>query len=150
MTNLYNDREILDFLFPNFLSVCNLPDTVNQHKVRIKNDTKFPPIDIYTEDKTKLVVEAVIAGFNKEEISVSIDDRHLIIKGEKQDQVTENRRYITKEISNRSFEQKILLPEDMLDLNKENIKVEYIDGKLTIVFNFTKEKIAKNFSLAIK
>ena len=95
----------------------------------ILNETKpvtnFPPHNIIKADENKYVVELAIAGFNKDEIDIQVQDNTLTIKGEKQEK--EHHEYLHHGIGTRSFTKTITIA-DTIEVKGAEIK----DGILRI------------------
>lgn len=96
---------------------------------------KIPPVDVY-EIENGYVIEAEVAGYKQEEISLSVEKHVLTIASEhlekangenKEDQV--ERRFIMKEISRPDFTRSFTLPEDV---DEEKIEAETKDGVLKV------------------
>jgi HSP20 family protein len=101
------------------------------------------PVDIREEDN-KLVVDAEMPGFKREEIDVSIDNGMLTIKAERKPPETKG----TKHLSERRYtrvERSFTLPSDV-DESKVNAKLS--DGVLHIELPETKESKAKHISVS--
>jgi molecular chaperone IbpA len=64
--------------------------------------TNFPPHNIIKLDDYQYVVELAIAGFNKQEVTITLKDSILEIKGQKNPEDTEIQ-YLHKGIGTRSF-----------------------------------------------
>ena len=100
---------------------------------------KIPPVDVY-ELENGYVIEAEVAGYNQEEISLSVEKHVLTIasehlekanddeKNEKEEKKNE-RRYVVKEISRPDFARSFTLPEDV---DEEKIEAETKDGVLKV------------------
>ncbi|HPD58180.1 MAG TPA: Hsp20/alpha crystallin family protein [Smithellaceae bacterium] len=91
-----------------------------------------PGIDVY-ESAEEVVVLADLAGMNKEELHVEIDQRRIRIAGARKS-ITEEQaiRYRLAEIPRGYFERNITLP-DMVDA--ESAVASYADGVLMIRVN---------------
>jgi molecular chaperone IbpA len=77
----------------------------------VKNvETAFPPYNLRKIDEDKFVIELAVAGFSKNDISVTEQDGNLIVKGEKPD--TEES-YLHKGIAGRKFTKTFSLAEHM-------------------------------------
>lgn len=92
----------------------------------------FPRINVYYNKKTfEYVVEAVIAGIDKNDISVTIDSGRLVFEYSKKFKSEDDLTYFHREITESSFKKTIKIPESA-DL--ENVRNTYADGVMTIVF----------------
>jgi molecular chaperone IbpA len=66
------------------------------------NSQSFPPHNIIKVDEYQYIVELAIAGFNKKEVTITLKDGLLEIKGQKNPDDTEVE-YLHKGIGTRSF-----------------------------------------------
>lgn len=73
-------------------------------------ETAFPPYNLRKLDDDRFVIELAIAGFNKNNISVTEEDGSLIVKGE---QPETQETYIHKGIAGRKFTKTFSLAEHM-------------------------------------
>ena len=87
-----------------------------------------PPTDIYETD-THLVVQMEIAGMRDGNVSIHLQDRHLIVSGTRPEPSHERRAYHQMEINNGEFKVEIELP---LAVSPDGINAEYEDGFLKI------------------
>ena len=72
-----------------------------------------PTTDIYTEDDSKLTVEAHLPGFAEKDVDVDIDGGALVIRAQRQERETDEdtkRKYVVRESSS-SYYRRIILPE---------------------------------------
>ncbi len=91
----------------------------------------YPRVDVIEYDD-KLVLEAEIAGLNKEDVSVELEGDTLVIRGGKKQQANQDGpkgRYLFKEIKRSSFARSFILSEN---INKKAIKADFKDGTLKI------------------
>lgn len=88
-----------------------------------------PPTDVY-ENESSLIVKVEVAGMREEDFEVAVEDRILIIRGNRQGQ-NERRAYHQMEIRFGRFEITVGLPSGV-DL--EDASAEYKEGFLTITF----------------
>lgn len=102
---------------------------------------KFPPVDVYETDKA-YVIEAEVAGYKQEEISLSVDKHVLTIsaslvkKVDNNEEKKEDKKYVLREIGRTSFSRSFTLPDDV---DEEKIEAETKDGVL-LVYIPKKEK----------
>ena len=101
---------------------------------RILNDrffegrtSNYPPYNIIKYNDKEYAIEVAVAGFLKEEISVSVDQDQLTITGKNQVTESEQREYLHRGLAARDFEQTWTLAEFM---NVTNAEVK--DGLLII------------------
>lgn len=88
--------------------------------------TNFPPHNIIKLDDYQYVVELAIAGFNKQEVTITLKDATLEIKGQKNPEDSEIQ-YLHKGIGTRSFIKTIRLA-DTVEVKGADFK----DGILRI------------------
>lgn len=94
--------------------------------------TSFPKVDV-VEYIDKLVLEADVAGLNKEDVSVELEGDTLTIRGGKKPASTEtdnNARYVYREIKRSSFVRSFAIGDG---IDKSKIKVDYQNGAIKIV-----------------
>ncbi|MFW6237414.1 MAG: Hsp20/alpha crystallin family protein [Desulfosudaceae bacterium] len=105
----------------------------------------WPDLDI-REGKKDITVEAEIPGMNKEDIHVSLQGRHLTIKGEKsrENETTEKGLY-RKERSYGFFNRTVELP---AEVDESAITATYKKGVLKVELKKAKE--AQGRAIAIK
>jgi len=68
----------------------------------------YPPHSILKTSDKDYLIELAVAGFKEGELSVTVEDRTLTVKGQHEDQ---GRQYIHKGISTKKFERKFRLSE---------------------------------------
>ena len=87
----------------------------------------YPPMNIY-ETEEGYVIEANIAGYKDDEVSLAVEKHILSLKAEKEE-VEDKREYSLKEITCPSFERAFNLPEDA---DEKKISAEKNNGILTV------------------
>lgn len=127
------------------LSLWN--DLDNWNKVfKSYDSTKNTPIDIIENDKS-YIVKVDVPGFEKEEISISVDDNILTIQGEKKQENDDSKEnYIRKERYYSSFSKSISLY-DNIDTNKINAELKNGILDLTLPKKTTQEKTLKKIEI---
>ena len=123
--DLFSDFE---FILSNFLD--------SHGKYKLAESSGFPKLNLYsseTEDgKVKYTIEASIAGYDKNDIDVTVDRNKLIISFNKiVENPEEKRNYFLQEMKKSSFSRSILLSEK---LDIDNPITSYSDGLLKIEF----------------
>ncbi len=89
----------------------------------------MPMIESYVKDG-KLAVKAELPGVDAKDLDVSINDRELVIKGERRSEKDEKEKeYTYREISYGSFERHFLLPEGA---KTDDLKARFVNGILEI------------------
>ena len=75
--------------------------------------TNYPPYNVLKHDDNTFEVEIAVAGFDKEEISVEVDQDQLIIRGKKTQAETEVQ-YMHRGLAARDFERMFTLAEHII------------------------------------
>jgi molecular chaperone IbpA len=92
-----------------------------------ENASTYPPKNILRLSENKFLVQYAVAGFSKEELSVSVDKNVLVVKGIKADKLTrEGSTYLYQGIGFRDFKNETSIPEDA------KVKVRLENGLLSI------------------
>lgn len=89
---------------------------------------KYPPYNVFREEGSEAdtILELALAGFNKEDISVVLDDNKLIIESKSIEEV-KVRKYTHRGISRRAFRRVFQLAE-----HQKVTDVEMINGVLAL------------------
>ena len=95
---------------------------------KVTTTTNYPPYNQIKLNDTEYILSFALAGFSKDDVSVSLDNRKLTIKGEKQDaELPEGAEYLHKGIAARKFTDIFTLPEFV-----EVVGAEFKNGILDI------------------
>jgi len=80
----------------------------------------FPKYNIIKKDNNGIILELALAGYIKDDIEISVRNNLLTISGKKE--LSDNRNYIEKQISSRTFFKKWTLPKpiEVKDAKLEN------------------------------
>jgi molecular chaperone IbpA len=70
------------------------------HDEVTKNIPNYPPYNIYKSEENKYVVELALAGFQKQDIEITLENDRLIVKGNVRD---DNQSFLYKGIATRAF-----------------------------------------------
>lgn len=98
-------------LYPSTLGFDRMFDELESLLTATTQSTeKFPPHNIIKLDDYKYVVELAVAGFQEDEIDITVEDDVLIVKGEKKENEKEVT-YLHKGIGTRSFTKTLTLAE---------------------------------------
>lgn len=95
------------------------------------NVETFPPINIIKAGENSWLVESALAGYKRENLTVSVQNDQLIITGSRDTEPDyPDQDYVVRGISSRKFERRFNIPE-----NAEVTDASFIDGilKVTIV-----------------
>lgn len=79
----------------------------------IGNNINYPPFNILKFDDTHYEIEIAVAGFDKADISVEVDQDQLIIKGYKPEIENIDTQYIHRGLAARNFERAFTIPQYM-------------------------------------
>lgn len=97
----------------------------------------FPQVDVASDDK-QYIITLEAAGIGEDDININLQDRRLVISGEKKDEKTEeDKRYYRIERSYGSFQRVLALPDDA---NAEDVNASMRDGVLKITIPRSAEK----------
>ena len=89
----------------------------------------YPPYNIRKAGKDKYAIEVAVAGFNKDDVEVELEDNFLTVRTKKVDKTVEKNgdEIIHKGISQRSFSRSFTIADDV-KVNGAQLK----DGLLTV------------------
>ena len=89
-----------------------------------------PAVDVYETDKD-VVVETPLAGFNPEDVKVSVVNGVLTLQGEhKKEHEIEEKNYYRKEVRSGAFYRQIVLPTAVIE---EKVEASFDEGILKII-----------------
>jgi molecular chaperone IbpA len=83
-----------------------------------KSEVSYPPYNIETDGEDAYRVTVAVAGFDKKDLDVSLEDDTLSITGKKEDEV-EGVSYLHRGIGGRSFQLKFNLADHIKVLNAD-------------------------------
>ena len=99
-----------------------LDETLNRLETFAGSGTNYPPYNIYNGSDSRTILEVALAGFSKEELSVTTERNCLTVSAKKK---KDDKTYSHKGISTRSFSRNWQLGDDV-----EIEKVEFNNGLL--------------------
>ena len=106
-----------------------------------------PAVDIYETDNHDLVVRAELAGLNREDIDVTVENDTLVLKGEKKfDTEVKEEYYRRIERTYGSFHRSFTLP-NTVDSSK--VSAEYKNGVLTVKLPFREEAKPRTINVEV-
>lgn len=89
----------------------------------------MPTTDIYTEDDSKLTVEAHLPGFADADIDIDVESGALVIRAEKHEKEEDKgKKYVVRESSS-SYYRRIVLPEQA---DEDAVQASFDDGVLRV------------------
>lgn len=140
----YNKGEFLtpfDRIFDDFFGSSSSWPFANFTDGTLYSKGSYPKVDI-TEYEDKYVLEADLGGLSREDVSAEIENNLLVIRGGKKPKnvADENARYIYREIKRSSFVRTFSIGRDV---DKENMKAEFVDGLLTVTMKRIKAEEKK-------
>jgi len=90
-------------------------------------NTSYPPYNIIKHDEDTYQIEIAVTGFEKDDITVEIDQNNLIVKGSRKEVELKNPTYLHKGLAARDFTRQWTLGEHI-----ETGEVKMKNGVLTI------------------
>ena len=106
-----------------------------------------PPVNVF-EDKDSLTIEFQLPGVDMENVTVSVKDQELEVRGERKHQEErDNDGYHVREVRYGSFARSFTLPSDV---NLDEAKAGYDKGVLSIVIPKQEKAKAKNIQIEAK
>jgi HSP20 family molecular chaperone IbpA len=69
----------------------------------------YPPYNIEQSDETRLRITLAVAGFSREELNITVEDRQLVIRGKQID--NGDRNFLHRGIAARQFQRAFVLAE---------------------------------------
>jgi len=88
-----------------------------------------PPTDVF-ETEDQIVVQVEVAGVKQSDLTVSLQDRRLIISGTRSDHGPSQRAYHQMQVRFGDFSTEVELP---APIDENGIDASYVDGFLRIV-----------------
>jgi len=123
LTSLHSQ---LDDMFNNLLSSTPAP---------LARGMALPSMDVYNEDDKNLVVEVQAPGYNKDDVSVDVQNGVLEIRGEKHEKEEDKgkqRNYMVRE-SHGNFYRRLALPETV---DADNVSASFDNGVLSVTLPY--------------
>ena len=118
------------------------------HNLQKDMDVDWSPRLDVSETETAIEIVADLPGLDKKDISVSLEDNLLIIKGErKEEKESKDKRFHTIERSSGSFYRALRLP---AEVDKDKVEATFKDGVLTLKLHKIKELQKKASQISIK
>ncbi len=70
----------------------------------------YPPYNIEQTDENRLRISLAVAGFSREDLTISVEDRQLIVRG-RQSEEADGRVFLHRGIAARQFQRRFVLAE---------------------------------------
>lgn len=125
----YINPDIINNLYKDFIGANKLADRLNFFYDGKLHQPSFPPYNIVETNAGKgYQIQLAVAGYDKSEIEISLEDNQLVIKGTKTTSTDLGEyNWIWCGIAARNFERKFMLQEDI-----KVVSADYKNGILTI------------------
>ena len=91
-------------------------------------ETWSPPSDVY-EDEHSFRIEAALPGLGRDAVEITFEDSVLTIKGQRKEEVVENRKYFVREILPGAFSRSFQMP---ATIDASTVSATVKDGVLTV------------------
>lgn len=88
-----------------------------------KNSESYPPYNIEQIDDTHLQITVAVAGFAEEDLSIEIEDKQLVVRGQHCDcENAPERRFLYRGIAARQFQRSFILADgiEVIDAHLDN------------------------------
>jgi molecular chaperone IbpA len=112
---------------------------------KAQNTTNYPPYNQIKLNDKEYILSFALAGFTKDDVSISLDNRKLTIKGENNGmELPEGAEYLHKGIATRKFTDIFTLPEFV-----EVVGAEFKDGILNVLLEkqIPEDKLPKTIEI---
>ncbi len=111
--------------FFGFDSLFNTLDRIENTHNGITRGQGYPPYNVVKKDDTHYLIEIAVAGFNKDDISLTLEKGDLTIEGHKHSEDRDD--YVHRGISARKFIRKFTLSDTMVVVG-----ADIVDGLLLV------------------
>jgi molecular chaperone IbpA len=98
-----------------------------EHRFANQINSNYPPYNILKRDENSYEIQIAVTGFDKDEVTVEIDQNNLIVRAERKATETAECEYLHRGLASRSFERSWTLAE-YVEVGEGSIK----NGVLTI------------------
>jgi HSP20 family protein len=130
--------DVFNDMFDGFFS------PLSSHNILRRSETNSLKVDIYEKDEN-IIIEAELAGVQKEHITVDVKGKILTLGAERKhdEEVSEDNRY-RRERTYGSFERKFSLP---FEAEPDNISANLNNGVLTLTITKPEAQVAKKITV---
>lgn len=104
----------------------------------------YPPYNIEQIGEHGLRITLAVAGFTMDQLQVSLEDRHLVIRGRQEEEETDSQRiFVHRGIATRQFQRVFLLADEI------EVKAAHLDNGLLHIdlFRLVPEKKIQNIAI---
>ena len=105
--------------------------------------TAWPPTNVY-EAKEAFIVKAEVPGLAEKDVSVSVEDDALVLRGERKSAVPEGYKVHMRERDSVAFTRKLPLP---ARVDVDGVTAALIDGVLTVTLPKAKEALPRQITV---
>jgi molecular chaperone IbpA len=91
--------------------------------------TNYPPYNVVKHDEDHFEIEVAVAGFDKEDVSIAVDQNLLTIKGQRQKE-EDTSKYVYRGLAARDFERSFTLA-DYMEVGEAELTNGILRVKLT-------------------
>lgn len=106
--------------------------------------TNYPPYNVIKTDDNSFEIEVAVAGFDREDVTIEVDQDQLRIKGQRK-QVEDSREYLHRGLAARDFERSFTLADHIIVGD-----AELTNGILRVKLNRVVPEALKPRLIAIK
>ena len=78
-----------------------------------QSTTNYPPYNVIKHDDNSFEIEVAVAGFDREDVTIEVDQDQLRIKGQRK-QTEDTREYLHRGLAAREFERQFTLAEHII------------------------------------
>lgn len=103
-------------------------DFENRH---VGSTTNYPPYNVIQHDDNNFEIEIAVAGFDREDITVEVDQDQLVIKG-RRDKTEDDTKYVHRGLAARDFDRTFTLV-DHVEVGEAELTNGILRVKLTRV-----------------
>jgi molecular chaperone IbpA len=112
---------------------------------RSVSNNNYPPHNVIKHNDNDYEIEIAVAGFDKSDISVTVDQDELVISGRKEDVESTDSVYIHRGLAARDFDRSFTLPQYM-----EVSEVRLTNGVLSVKLSMKVPEALKPRTIEIK
>jgi len=84
-----------------------------EHRFANQINNTYPPYNVIKHDEVTYEIEVAVTGFDKDEVTVEIDQNQLIVKGQRKEVELNEPTYLHRSLASRDFTRSWTLAEHM-------------------------------------
>ena len=87
-----------------------------------KNSESYPPYNIEQIDPNHLRITVAVAGFSEDDLTIEVEDKQLVIRGQHSEDETTTHQYLYHGIASRQFQRSFVLADgiEVMDARLDN------------------------------